>query len=345
MLTTVMMLPTYGAYVATREAVQHRMTMNPMAAAVLLLMPLFVQAAEGPTNPATMDQLIEDSKAGKMLSDSAAFQKNRVAKADVPKLKSYIRRHPDFRSYQCLLALCRDFPEAFKAIPVEVRAAVLCSALKNAPFLNDWGELGAPAEFYLDYEPAKALLDIGYPAIPFLRPLLDDPNPATLEGSEEATHSEECQYRRCDWACQFISLILEVPYRFSESPAERDKGIALLKSSLKADATMFPDGRYHDFGTGMPDPCIKYAFRIVNTSDAPLRIVRWRCPTCSSPMRPEGSVTKEVLQPNETGKLEVSIDTTRFLGSRTASCFLEIEQRGIIEEFVFTVTANASWDE
>ncbi len=84
-------------------------------------------------------------------------------------------------------------------------------------------------------EAASALLEIGEPAVPYLVPLLDDFEEAILEGSEEATVSADSQYRRADWACLFISLIRDIPYRFHEDPAVRDKRIRALKNRLTLD--------------------------------------------------------------------------------------------------------------
>lgn len=39
---------------------------------------------------------------------------------------------------------------------------------------------------------------------------------------------------------------------------------------------MFPDGRVHDFGTVRIGSEVKYAFRILNASDKPLKILSLR---------------------------------------------------------------------
>lgn len=41
--------------------------------------------------------------------------------------------------------------------------------------------------------------------------------------------------------------------------------------------TMFPDGVKHDFGKVRRGPVLKHTFRIVNTSNTPLRIISLRC--------------------------------------------------------------------
>lgn len=139
------------------------------------------------------------------------------------------------------------------------------------------------------------------------------------------------------WAMGF--LILKTPYRFSESPVELDQEIAEPKSKLDADARMFPAGNYLDFGTVKRGPILKQGFRIVNTSDFPLSITRWRVPACPGPAH-GGSVSKDVLQPNEEGILNVQVDTRRFVGPRTGTCFLTVERGGAFEEFRFTITVN-----
>jgi hypothetical protein len=55
--------------------------------------------------------------------------------------------------------------------------------------------------------------------------------------------------------------------------AEKDTG---NKDAKKADK-IFPDGLEHDFGRVASGTQVKYAFRVVNTSNVPLRIVsvRW----------------------------------------------------------------------
>jgi hypothetical protein len=49
-----------------------------------------------------------------------------------------------------------------------------------------------------------------------------------------------------------------------------------------------------------------------------------------------------MLKPNEEGRIEVAFDTGRFVGPKTQSLYLTIEQRGISETFVLSITANSS---
>jgi hypothetical protein len=187
-----------------------------------------------------MKQLIIDAKQKKRLSSSDTLYKNHVAKDEVVRFKKFIETHRDYRSYHLLMALRRDSPDTYKETPVEVRAAILSSALREMGLYNDWGDLDPEywAKFMTQPEkspgcrPARALMEIGTPAIPYLVPILEDRRDAWLAGSEEATYSIDCRYRKADWAHMFISRILKVPYPFNEDPGERDKSIAKLKRAI-----------------------------------------------------------------------------------------------------------------
>lgn len=114
--------------------------------------------------------------------------------------------------------------------------------------------------------------------------------------------------------------------------------VAEKKDAQKKDKR-FPDGRDHNFGTVKSGPTLKYTFRIVNTSDIPLEITALRGSSCHFPGN--AWVSKHVLQPNEEGKVMIAIDTRRFRGSKTASFWLKVEQRGIKEDFPFSIKANS----
>jgi hypothetical protein len=131
---------------------------------------------------------------------------------------------------------------------------------------------------------------------------------------------------------------LETGKGFVSAPGTLDGNELLLQAEEDAtDARMFPDGRDHDFGTVNRGPILQYAFRIVNTAEVPLRITRWYVPACAFPGG--GSVSKDVLQPHEEGKLAVTVDTSRFVGSKTAKCFLYVGGRS--KEFGFWLTATS----
>ena len=58
-----------------------------------------------------------------------------------------------------------------------------------------------------------------------------------------------------------------------------------------------------------------------------------------------GSVNKKVLQRKEEGNVEFTVDTSRFIGSKTVASFLTIEFGVGFEEFKFWITANSIEDE
>jgi hypothetical protein len=103
---------------------------------------------------------------------------------------------------------------------------------------------------------------------------------------------------------------------------------------------MFPDGVEHDFGTVQRGTLATCTFRIVNTSNVPLKIVSYLTPSMS-PL--SATVTRSVLQPNETGKLEIYVDTHRFSGKRTWRVKLETENgKPMVTEF--RITADSQGD-
>ena len=101
------------------------------------------------------------------------------------------------------------------------------SRLAHGRYSNDWGHL------QYDSDIARALLQTGPAALPYLRPLLDDRSPFLAMGSMEATQSRADQYRRCDFAYRYICLILGSEPEFDRDPENRDKAIERLKAKLK----------------------------------------------------------------------------------------------------------------
>jgi hypothetical protein len=61
------------------------------------------------------------------------------------------------------------------------------------------------------------------------------------------------------------------PASEADAPSEKD-----AKPPAEDNDKMFPDGTYHDFGAVHSGEQVTHAFRIVNTSDAPLRIISLR---------------------------------------------------------------------
>jgi hypothetical protein len=83
---------------------------------------------------------------------------------------------------------------------------------------------------------------------------------------------------------------------------------------------MFPDGVSHDFGKVKSGLELRHAFRIVNTSNIPLRIGRISC----SSNRVSVRASKDVLQAGETGQIELTLYTNRFRGVTFTSMFVDL---------------------
>ena len=136
----------------------------------------------------------------------------------------------DYTSYHLLLALREKHKEAYKKVAADDKAAILCSALASLVYFNDWGYLH-PREPY-DGEAAGALVEVGKPAIPYLKQLLGNREPAPCFGSEIAPVSYLYQFRRADFAYRYLSLILGRSPTFHRRIADRDRDIAALKEQL-----------------------------------------------------------------------------------------------------------------
>jgi len=102
------------------------------------------------------------------------------------------------------------------------------------------------------------------------------------------------------------------PVRLPRSHEETDEE--------KADR-MFPDGTTHDFGKVPYGTQAKCAFRIVNTSDVPIRIGEIRISMGSL----TAYATKSEIQPNEEAEIEIAVDTRRFVGARTQALYVTME--------------------
>src|SRR5260370_1801061 len=132
-----------------------------------------------PNTPTTGDKqsprvrkLVGESKQKKAVDESSLLNDDPLMPGDNPEVLGYIKTHSDYTSYHLLLALKSYYPESYKEVVTKDKAAVLCSALKNSKFLNDWGYLTPNDSF--DGASARALLETGKVALEFLEPILDD---------------------------------------------------------------------------------------------------------------------------------------------------------------------------
>lgn len=125
------------------------------------------------------------------------------------------------KEYFKLTALRQVSPELFKRLGCEVSSPVLAAALQKSVSFNAWG---LPHLYW--ESSARAIIDCGPAAIPFLKPLLQDKRPAPVWGSEEALESEKYHYRVCDYAYALISEINNQKWTPSVRPEERDQTIS-----------------------------------------------------------------------------------------------------------------------
>lgn len=188
----------------------------------------------GDKQSASVKKLVEESTKKKAVDESSLLNENPLMAGDVPEAVAYIKKHADYTSYHLLLAVRKYYPASYKEVSTDDKVAILCSALKNSTYLNDWGILYISDSF--DGETAKAFLETGKTALKSLAVILDDDESVPLFGSKEATTSKTYAYRRKDFAYRYASLILGESPVFHADPKERDKDIETLKAKLKKDA-------------------------------------------------------------------------------------------------------------
>jgi len=183
----------------------------------------------GPGTSGMTDRLklgVREARSGRTFMESALFDV-KLSAEEVAAAKGYVMGHPDVSAYILLMSLREHAPVAYAGIPDACKARVLCDALANLTFLNDFGYLESSASY--DDMAGKALITIGKPAVNCLRALLGDKSQAPLFGSEAATLSGFLQYRRADFAYRYIMLILGKQPAFPADTAERDKLISDLQ--------------------------------------------------------------------------------------------------------------------
>jgi hypothetical protein len=175
--------------------------------------------------------LVSDSREGHALLRSPTLEKLVLSAADEREALGQILARSDYTSYHLLFALRRHSPDVYQGLPAKTKARILVDALEHLPYLNDWGILDPSSSH--DGEAATALLELRAAAIEPLRPVLDNAQPAPLFGSEPATVSQHFQYRRCDFAYRYLSLLLGLDPSFDPEPRKRDEEIARLKVRLE----------------------------------------------------------------------------------------------------------------
>jgi hypothetical protein len=189
---------------------------------------------EGASGKELIDRLIEKSRHGARLSENKAeldCDRPVIGEETRQLALDHIMSRPDNTSYHLLFLVKARAPNVYEEIPIETKARVLSSSLEKAHCLNDWSFLGPDIE--CDAEAGKALLELGPKAIEFLIPILDNKEPAPLDGSATSTMSVVYAFRRADYAYRYISLILGERAVFLPDAEERDARISELKRRLR----------------------------------------------------------------------------------------------------------------
>ena len=131
----------------------------------------------------------------------------------------------DQKEYFKVMALYRMNSALFKRLSCERICPVLTSALQKSVVFNAWG---LPHLYW--ESSAKAIMECGATAVPYLTPLLRDKRPAPVWGSEEAMESEKYYYRVCDYAYALIAEIENQKWNIPERVRERDR---VIESRIK----------------------------------------------------------------------------------------------------------------
>ena len=185
-----------------------------------------------------LQQAVEDARdgmafySGSFVPGSPLFTGRSLSAEEVEAASSYIKEHPDISSYHLLMILRELSSSTYAGIPDATKAKVLCDALARLREFNDFGHLYTDP-VSLDGVAAKALLEIGEPALGCLRKLLLNKDRVRHFGSDGAITSSIYEYRRADFAYRYIMLILGRTPVLLDELKERDKLIADLLKELK----------------------------------------------------------------------------------------------------------------
>jgi Protein of unknown function (DUF1573) len=131
------------------------------------------------------------------------------------------------------------------------------------------------------------------------------------------------------------------PMEYSPTQSAHGAPVRLARSKDEKDdkkaAPIFPDGTTFNFGKVPQGTKPKHAFRFVNNSEFPLRIVG--VSTSMNPIRAWS--TKGVLEPGEEAILETIVDTNRFVGPKTMTLYVQMDHGGRRREVTLWIQADS----
>lgn len=177
--------------------------------------------------PELLAELEQGAARGREPFNAPAFREVLKRKNAVEPLFTSIGGGSSQREYFKLMALKRLDAATYGRIPARQGAAILTDALAKSETFNAWG---IPNHYW--ESSAKAIIEYGAEAVPYLDRLLDDTRPAPVWGSEEAMIYEQFKFRVCDYALALLNEI--APRRKVELPVgvgERDALIASYKTA------------------------------------------------------------------------------------------------------------------
>jgi hypothetical protein len=175
-----------------------------------------------------LSELVSESRQKKCLAESQSFRE--LDAEELPLAISFIETHKDYAAYHLLMTLRIGHRHYYEGISDETKAAVLCSDLEHATFMNDWGSLLTNGSGIA----STALLETGHASLPHLFPLLDDERKAPVFGSIEHAASVGYKYRRKDYAFRCVVQALGEQYTFDDDLQTRDRRIESLRARLRA---------------------------------------------------------------------------------------------------------------
>ncbi len=137
------------------------------------------------------------------------------------------------------------------------------------------------------------------------------------------------------WMCVGQTVPLPMP------PAPVPKAQEKIVDVSQKPTESLPFGLANDFGKIKSGIIASYALGIINNTDAPLRIISVRA---NSANHLRAKMSKLELQPNEEGKLEISVNTRYFVGRKSTALWLEMQSGDKTMETFIQVTAESIED-
>lgn len=178
--------------------------------------------------PDLVRRLEEDARRDVEPFNSLSYREVTSRGQDVVKALISAVGTPDRSSFLTLMAVRKLSPDGYQSLDVTLRGRILADALRTAKHFNAFG---IPHQRW--EQSGRAIIELGQPVVPLLRPMLEDKRSAPLWGSEEVAEYQRYQYRVCDYAWTLIAEILNRTSVIPTDPSARDQQIAALAKELR----------------------------------------------------------------------------------------------------------------